>query len=256
MDKWLNNYKIEGFRFDLSKGFKQTQTCDNNGNNWDVAAWGNYDQSRVDIWKRYYDTMQLKSPSSYCILEHLADNSEETVLSNYGMMPWGNENYNYNQASMGYATGWDFSYGIANQRGWSNNYLVTYMESHDEERLMYKNENFGNISGTYNIKDTATGLKRVAMTAAFWSMIPGPKMMWEFEELGYGYSINTCTNGTVNNNCRLDSKPIHWDYYNNANRRALYDVYSKLLNLKNNPAYFPTFSTGSVNKNLSGSING
>jgi hypothetical protein len=100
LDHWLNNYKIDGFRFDLSKGFTQTQTCDNNGNNCDVAAFGNYEQTRIDIWKRYYDTLQLKSAGAYAILEHFADNSEETVLSSYGMMLWGNMNYNYNQASM------------------------------------------------------------------------------------------------------------------------------------------------------------
>ena len=49
-----------------------------------------YHADRVAIWKRYYDTMQLKSPGSYCILEHFADNDEEIELSNYGMMLWGN----------------------------------------------------------------------------------------------------------------------------------------------------------------------
>ena len=34
------------------------------------------------------------------------------------------------------------------------------MESHDEERLMYKNIPFGNSAAGYNIKDTTTALKR------------------------------------------------------------------------------------------------
>ena len=94
----------------LSKGFTQTQTCDNNGNNCNVNAWGAYDASRIAIWKRYYDTLQLKSPGCYAILEHFADNTEETELSNYGMLLWGNMSYNYQQASMGYNTGWDFQW--------------------------------------------------------------------------------------------------------------------------------------------------
>ena len=69
------------------------------------------------------------------------------------------------------------------------------MESHDEERLMYKNIQFGNSSGSYNVKDLNTALKRVEMCGAFLFTIPGPKMFWEFGELGYDYSINTCTNG-------------------------------------------------------------
>ncbi len=43
------------------------------------------------------------------------------------------------------------------------------------------------------------------MAAAFWAMTPAPKMMWQFGELGYDYSINTCENGTINK--RLQNKP-------------------------------------------------
>ena len=134
--------------------------------------------------------------------------------------------------------------------------MITYQESHDEERLMYKNENNGNSSGSYNIKDTATGLARNAMAAAFFAMIPGPKMMWQFGELGYDYSINTCTNLTVDptGSCRLSDKPIRWDFYNNTNRRALYNVYSQLYKLRNTPNYLGTFTTGTISYNLTGAF--
>ncbi len=254
IDHWLNNYKIDGFRFDLSKGFTQTQTCDANGNNCNVSLWGNYDQSRVDIWKRYYDTIQLKSPGAYTILEHFADNSEETVLSNYGMMLWGNMNYNYNQASMGYSTGWDFSQGIASQRGWTNPYLVTYMESHDEERLMYKNIQFGNSSGGYNVKDTATALKRNELDAAFFFTLPGPKMIWQFGELGYDYSINYCQDGSNNSNCRTDAKPIRWDYLQQVNRKKLHDIYSALIKLRFNATYKDAFVLNISQQSLGGAF--
>jgi glycosidase len=242
---WLTKYKIDGFRWDLSKGFTQTYSGSN------VSLWGNYDQSRINIWERIYDTIQQVSPGAYCILEHFADNSEETVLSNYGMMLWGNMNYNFNQASMGYSSGWDFSYGVFTNRGWTNPNLVTYQESHDEERLMYKNEQYGNVSGSYAITSIPTGLKREEMNAAFWAMIPGPKMMWEFGELGYDYSINTCSDGvTINNNCRTDPKPVRWDYYQDANRKALYTVYSKLIRLKVNSNYTTAFSSSNVTWNF------
>ena len=244
MEHWLTNYKLDGFRFDLSKGFTQNNT----GN--DVNAWGAYDASRVAIWKRYYDTMQLKSPGSYTILEHFADNSEETVLSNYGMMLWGNENYAYNQASMGYNSGSDFSQGIFKNRGWTNPNLVTYMESHDEERLMYKNEQYGNSSGSYNVKDIPTGLKRMEMNGAFFFTYPGPKMIWQFGELGYDYSINTCADLSVNNNCRLDPKPIRWDYLQDVNRKHLYDTWSKLMKLRSNPLYANTFTTNRITQDF------
>lgn len=251
---WLNNYHIDGFRFDLAKGFTQTQTCDNNGNNCDVAAWGHYDASRVATWKRIYDTLQSISPNSYCILEMLADNNEEEEEANYGMLLWGNLNYNFNQATMGYNDGSDFSWGLHNARGWSQPHLITYQESHDEERLMWKNEQYGNSSGGYNIKTISTGLKRNAMATAFWAVMPGPKMLWQFGELGYDYSINRCPDGSINSNCRTDPKPIVWNYYQEADRQNLYNVYAALLKLRTTAHYFSTFTTGSVSYNLSAPV--
>ncbi|HYM94614.1 MAG TPA: alpha-amylase family glycosyl hydrolase, partial [Chitinophagaceae bacterium] len=254
VEHWLTNYKVDGFRFDLSKGFTQTQTCDNNGNNCNVTAWSAYDASRIAIWKRYYDTLQLKSPGCYAILEHFADNTEETELSNYGLMLWGNMAYNYEQASMGFNTNWNFQSGIFTNRGWTNPYLVTYMESHDEERMMYKNLQYGNSSGTYNIKDLNTALRRIEMCGAFLFTIPGPKMFWQFGEQGYDYSINYCQDGTINNNCRLDPKPIRWDYLQNIQRKRLYDVFSSLIKLRYHPLYKNDFTTNRIDWDLNSPI--
>ncbi|MDE3144101.1 MAG: T9SS type A sorting domain-containing protein [Bacteroidota bacterium] len=250
---WLKNYHIDGYRFDMAKGYTPTNTCDATGNNCNVTTWGNYDQQRVNIWDTLYNYQQSVSPGSYCILEMFADNSEEVVEANYGMMIWGNLHSAFNQVTMGYSSNptWDLSWGVYTNRGYNSPNLITYQESHDEERLMYNNEVWGNSNGSYSTKDTATGLKRNAMAAAFWAMIPGPKMMWQFGELGFDYSINTCSDLTVSNNCRLSQKPLGWSYYANANRFALYNVYSKLLNLRNTPKYFNTFTTGAINYNLS-----
>ncbi|HEU0064248.1 MAG TPA: alpha-amylase family glycosyl hydrolase, partial [Flavisolibacter sp.] len=257
MEHWTQQYKIDGFRFDLSKGFTQKQTCDNTGNNCDVAAFGAYDSSRIAIWKGYYDSLQLKAPNTYAILEHFADNSEEKVLSDYGMMLWGIMNANYAQASMGYLTPDpggnppDFTRAIYSNRGWSNPFLVAYMESHDEERIMYKNEQFGNSSGSYNVKDIPTGLKRIELDNAFFYTIPGPKMLWQFGELGYDYSINTCSDGiTIDPNCRLADKPIRWDYLADPNRKHLHDEVASLINLRFNPLYKDVFITGTTTSSL------
>ncbi len=247
---WLTNYKIDGFRWDLSKGFTQTN------NPSDVNAWSAYDASRIAIWKRIYDTIQNVSPNAYCILEHFAANSEEQELSNYGMLLWGNGNGAYTQSTMGFSSNSDISTIISKSRGWTNPYLVGYQESHDEERLMYKNLTYGNATSGYNIQDTATALKRNAMAAAFWAMTPGPKMMWQFGEVGYHYSINTCSNLSVDasGNCRLSAKPIRWDFYSNANRKALYDTYTKLITLKTNPKYLTTFTSNNVTWNTNASF--
>ncbi|HEX6332727.1 MAG TPA: alpha-amylase family glycosyl hydrolase [Flavisolibacter sp.] len=253
MEHWLKEYKVDGFRFDLSKGFTQVQTCDASGNNCNVGAWGNYDASRIAIWKRYYDSVQNHSQGAYAILEHFADNSEEIELSNYGMMLWGNMHGSYANASKGIISGSDFSNAIHSSRGWAQPHLVSFMESHDEERIVHLNIKEGASSGSYNIKDTATALKRKELVAAFLFTIPGPKMFWQFGELGYDYPINYCPDGTVNNNCRLDPKPIRWDYLNDPRRTSVLNVFSKLINLRFHPWYREAFQSGNVNKSLSGS---
>ncbi len=245
---WMVNYKIDGFRWDLSKGFTQT----NSGSN--VGLWGNYDAGRVATWKRIYDTMQNVVSGSYCILEHFADNTEETELSNYGMLLWGNLNYNFNEATKGVISNSNFQWGVHTSRNWTVPHLITYQESHDEERLMYRNINEGVVGATHNTRDLNTALKRMEMATAFWAMMPGPKMLWQFGELGYDKSINTCENGTVNNNCRLSPKPILWNYKDNVNRASLYNVYARLFALRNHADYLPTFITNGVAYDLGGAF--
>ena len=234
MEYWLKEYNVDGFRFDLSKGFTQK----NNPN--DVNAWGAYDVSRIAIWKQYYDSIQHYSSGAFTILEHFADNSEESVLSDMGMLLWGNANYNYNEATMGYVGNSNLDWSIPQARGWTKPNLVSYMESHDEERLMYKNENYGNSSGSYTTKNIPAALDRMKLAASFFLLSPGSKMIWQFGELGYDYSINTCTNGTVNDQCRLDNKPITWQYAQDPNRKSLLDWYKKLLKLRKTKAFEST----------------
>lgn len=238
---WVQEYKIDGFRMDLSKGFTQVNTLGNTG------AWGQYDQSRVDLWDRIGNEIWSVDPETYMILEHFANNSEEVVLANMGFMLWGNMNHAYNEATMGYSS--NLNWGSYQARGWDDPHLITYMESHDEERLMYKNLEYGNSSGGYNITNIQTALKRIELAANFFFPIPGPKMIWQFGELGYDYSINTCANGTINPDCRLDPKPIKWEYFFQENRKHVYKVFSALANLKKTE---PAFQTTDFNLDVSG----
>lgn len=98
---------------------------------------------------------------------------------------------------------------------------------------MYKNKQFGNNNSNYNTKDAKTALDRMKLATSFFIMSPGPKLIWQFGELGYDYSINQCTGGNINNSCRLDNKPIRWDYLRDTARQSLYLWYSKLLKLRN-----------------------
>lgn len=229
---WIDEYKIDGFRWDLTKGF--TQNCNSNDENCTNA----YQQDRVDILKEYADYQWEIDPDFYIIFEHLGTNNEETQWVNYklnegkGIIVWGNHNHNYNQATMGFGSESDFSWISYKNRGWSVPANVSYMESHDEERLMYKNLQFGNSSGSYNIKNLNTALKREELAGAFYFTIPGPKMIWQFGELGYDISIN--------HNGRTGNKPILWNYFDVQERKDIYNTWSKLIQLKLNYDIFKT----------------
>ena len=224
---WLEEYNIDGFRFDLSKGFTQKMSTDD-------GVFGAYDQNRIDVLKYYADNIWSTNPDAYVILEHFAANDEEKVLSDHGMMLWSNHNHNFNEATMGYNTGGKSNFGWIDykEKGWSDPHGVGYMESHDEERLMYKNGEYGNSSGSYSVKDKTTGLERMEMATAFFYSFPGPKMIWQFGEMGYDFSINRCENGSINNDCRLSPKPIRWDYKTDLARKRLIDITAAMINLK------------------------
>jgi 1,4-alpha-glucan branching enzyme len=242
---WITGYKIDGYRVDFSKGLTQKPSSND-------ATFSAYDSSRIAIINNYANTIKAVDPNAYIILEHFCDNTEEKELSDSGMLLWGNMNDSYAQASMGYTSRWDFSNGIYTVRGWTKPHLVTYMESHDEERITYKNIKYGNSSGSYNVKDTATALKRMELNAAFMLTIPGPKMIWEFGELGYDYSrCYLSTNGEGGDcNTKLDPKPIRWDYLQNIQRKRVHDVYAELIKLRSHPLYKDVFTANQVTRDL------
>src|SRR5690606_37545009 len=152
---WLEEYRVDGFRFDLSKGFTQT----NSGTSDDaVGAWSAYDASRVAIWKTYNDFIRSIDGDSYVILEHFADDREERELAAEGMLLWNNVNHAFNEATMGWLDNADFKRLFHAEHGFDQPNLVSYMESHDEERLMYKNLQYVNGSGDYNVKAVETAL--------------------------------------------------------------------------------------------------
>jgi hypothetical protein len=199
-----------------------------------------YDAQRIATWEDIGSVLWAVNPNAILILEHFADNSEEETLSNAGFLLWGNMNYNYAQGTMGYGSN-DIGWGSYVNRGWDDPHLVTYAESHDEERLMFKNLTYGNATATYNVKDLNTALKRMELAGAFLFTIPGPKMLWQFGELGYDYSIEY--------GCRVCNKPVRWDYYDVPNRQRIYQVWGELIKLKTT---YDVFSTTNFSMSVAG----
>jgi glycosidase len=224
---WLTEYKVDGFRFDFTKGFTNTP-----------GEGTAYDASRIAILERMATQIWNVKSNAYVILEHFTANDEEIVLSDFGMMLWGNNNYNYAEAAMGYSS--DLTAVSAQGMGWTVPNLVSYMESHDEERIMYKTITYGASAGSYNTQNVKTALKRMELDAVFLLTVPGPKMIWQFGELGYDISIDS--------GGRTGVKPIKWNYFSDPDRHRLYTIYKLLNNLRSSQ---PVFGTGSYSYSLS-----
>ncbi len=233
---WIEEFHIDGFRWDLTKGFTQNCTAT------DEACTNAYQQDRVDILKAYADYSWSIDPGHYVIFEHLGSDSEEKEWADYrlnegkGVMMWQKSTDPYNELTMGQGGNKDFSRMGYHEHGFAGKRVLGYAESHDEERLMYKNLQYGQSSNpNYNVKDLPVALSRMKTLGAVLFFIPGPKMIWHFGDLGMDLSINTCTDGNVNPDCRLATKPQpQWvnDWLNIPDRRQIYDAWSKMIGLK------------------------
>ncbi|WP_163400757.1 alpha-amylase family glycosyl hydrolase [Flavobacterium fluviatile] len=241
--QWIEEYKIDGLRWDLTKGFTQNCTAS------DETCTNGYQQDRVDVLKSYADYSWSLDPTHYTIFEHLGTDLEEQQWANYkiaespskGIMMWGNMNSAYNELSMGY-TG-NISRMTSSSRGFTSHRLIGYAESHDEERLMYKNIQYGNsTNAAHNVKTLPTALSRMSAIGAVSLLVPGPKMIWHFGDLGWDSSIFTCNNGTVNDqsstisgDCKLDTKPQpQWtgNWLGNNSRNKIYNDWAKMITMK------------------------
>lgn len=258
LEQWLTEYHIDGFRWDLTKGF--TQSCSEN----DEACTNAYQQDRVDIMKHYADRQWAIDPNSYMIFEHLGTDAEEQQWANYriaegkGVMLWNKQTDPYNQNTMGYKENSNYDRMNHSLHGFTNMSGVGYGESHDEERLMFKNLAYGAANGSYDVKNLNTALERMKTFGATFFTIPGPKMIWQFGELGYEFSINRCANGTIDSGCRTDEKPVAFTlgYDTDLNRKAVYDTWAKIINIRNSHQVFKSKTYSIESNNLTNDPNG
>lgn len=208
---WLTNYKVDGFRFDLVKGLG-----DSNSYSKGTEA---YNQTRIDRMIRLHAAMKKVNPNVVHINELLASAEEEIPLGNDGQYQWNNQNGNAINFSQGNAA--NLRYFNAAECGRPVCSTVDYAQSHDEPWV-------GNKSGAA----TSTKMKRLGSIAAQLMMSPGPKMMWQFDELGYDYPLTEAN--------RTDPKimpPAGW--YNSNDRKGLKQNYTDLNWMRrSNPEMF------------------
>lgn len=216
----LTEYRVDGFRFDLTKGFTQKSSTESS------ASY--YDASRIAILKDYNSAVRAVNPDAVVILEHFCADDEEKELAADGMKVWRNFNGAYCQTAMGFSSDSDFRGLWTGFNGMTFGGYVGFMESHDEERMAYKQSAYGvaSVKGKLDVM-----MDRCALNAAFALTVPGPKMIWQFGEMGYDVSIET--------GGRTGKKPLHWEYLDNADRKELHDIYAGLLRFRGeNPEFF------------------
>ncbi len=242
LETWINDYRIDGFRWDLTQGF--TNNCSANDGN----CTGSNQPDRIAKLQWYADKQWELDPNFYVIFEHWAF-GEIPLYTNYrlnenpskGILCWRRADYEFTDLLKGnYAN-------ISNTTDAATYRIQGNMESHDEERIVYKAvTQGGQTNGNLN-----KALARMPAAGAVFFLAPGPKMIWHFAELGWNLSINTCSNGSISNNCRLDTKPQpQWtqNWLNQPERRKIYDDWSKLIDLRTKE---DVFESGQYAFNLS-----
>ena len=216
----LTEYNVDGFRFDLTKGFTNNSSTE--------ATASNYDADRVAILKGYNDYIRSVDEDAVVILEHFCADKEEKELAEAGMKVWRNINYAYGQAAQGTKNESSFSGLWTGSNGMKFGAYVGFMESHDEERNAFRQKTYGEagVKG-----DLAAMMQRLELNAAFFLTVPGPKMIWQFGELGYDISIEE--------GGRTGRKTPKWEYLDVPERKALYDTYCDLIKFRrDNPEFF------------------
>ena len=234
---WLTEYNFDGFRFDLVKGLGTNASYSGTGSLGERT--NRYNESRVIEMAYLNGVMQEVKEGSYCINENLAGAQEEIAMGNDGELNWANVNYAGCQFAMGYPEGCDmnrFYAPLDGNRPWGS--TVSYLESHDEDRMAWKQDKYG-ISGVKGVE--LTSCQRLASAAAIMLMSPGSHMIWQFGELGNAESIE--------GDNRTSNKVLEFNaLYNNPVHRSIYNSYSELNQIRfRNPEFFTQSATFSIN---------
>ena len=241
---WMTAYNVDGYRFDLVKGLGDNDSY--------KAAGGTdqYNQSRIDRMKRLHGVITSVKPDGIHINENLAGDKEEIAMGEDGEIQWANLNKSSCQFTMGYSADCDLmnflSTAYGNRPAFST---VSYAESHDEQRMAYKNAAYG-VAAVQG--ESLDSYRRLGSLAVQMLLTPGPKMVWQFGELGN--SQNTKNDKGGNN---TDPKIVDWNWLDDPDRHYLMETYTAMIQLRRDypelfgpdarfaPVFSKTFTTQS-----------
>ena len=241
---WMEEYKVDGFRFDLVKGLGDNDSYANSGD----AATNAFNQSRIDNMRLIQLAMNEVNPDAYFINENLAGAEEENAMAAFGQLNWSNLNEEGCQFAMGYQSdsGLEGFYAPNWGRTWGS--TVSYLESHDEQRLAYKQKQFGVTA----VKSTKTAMQRLGSAAAQMLMSPGAHMIWQFSEMGNEQNTKNADGGN-----NTDPKTVNWSMLDNPYRGGLAHCYAELAAIRNgNPQLFSQDASFSAADKASNWANG
>ncbi len=217
---WMEEYKVDGFRFDLVKGLGSNSSYS--------GGTDRYNATRVQKMKDLHAVITSVNPAAIHINELLGDASEDNAMGADGQLNWNKV------SNAAYA----FAQGVASQSAnvkgfYANNWgriagqTVDYAESHDEPRVANKIKTGGNASVKYTSKPKIQTIQRLGSLAAQMLMMPGSKMIWQFGELA------------ADDNQGADLEKLRaiapkWDDENDDRRAALQEAYRWLLLMRLN----------------------
>lgn len=246
IEYWMKEYKFDGFRFDLVKGLGLNSSYPNNGD----SGTNQYNESRVAEMAYLNSVIRGVNENGYCINENLAGAKEENEMAEDGELNWANVNNAACQFAMGYSSDSNMNRLYAPRDGnrlWGS--TVSYLESHDEQRLAYKQDQWG-VDGVKG--NEAVSMQRCGSAAAQMILSPGAHMIWQFSEMGNAQ--NTKNDNGGNN---TDPKIVNWDLLDNQYHRGLYDTYCQLISIRNeNPELFAEDAEFTIQCNSSDWANG
>lgn len=233
---WLEEFRVDGFRFDLVKGLGDNDSYSNNGE----QATNEYNASRVARMKRIHAAMKEVNPDAYFINENLAGEKEENEMAADGELNWANVSY----SGRAYAAGTQSNSGLERMLAVLDRRTagstVSYLESHDEERLALA----AHQSTVPQIKGYPTvRMQRLGSAAAQMILVPGSHMIWQFSEMG-----NEQTTKNTNGSNNTDPKIVDWGLLDVPENKGLQECYSELIAIRlNNKELFvsenqPSFS--------------
>lgn len=217
---WLSEYKVDGFRFDLVKGLGNNDSYKNSSE----AATNAFNQSRVDRMARLHEAMREVNPDAYFINELLGDAKEENEMAKDGELNWMNVNDPGCEFAMGWLSKSNLNSMWATKAGRTAGSTVAYLESHDEQRLAYKQNEWGaeGVKG-----DADVSCRRLSSAAAQMLMVPGSHMIWMFSEMGNAQSTKKA-NGENN----TDPKIVDWALMDQPANAELLKRYQELIHLR------------------------